>query len=247
MTCGEILAFLESKAPAATAEPWDNPGLLVGDPTDAVTRVLVALDATPEALAAARAARADLIVTHHPVIFPSLTALPRSSVPYQAAAAGIGIISAHTNLDKAVGGVNDTLAALLGLTDVAVSPDGMGRIGRLPVPLTADDLAALVARSLHTAVRTNGGGTVETVAVCGGSGGSFIPDLIGHADAFVTGEVKHHDWLTADAAGLTVLEAGHYATEDPVTGTLARWLTGAFPDLPVSVHHNGAPYFIVQE
>ena len=129
MIIQEIVAFLDSRAPFATAEEWDNPGLLVGSGSQPVTGVLVALDATPSALEAARAMGANLLVTHHPVIFSPLRRLAADSLPYRLAAEGIGLIAAHTNLDKAAGGVNDALAACLGLENVTVAADGMTRVG----------------------------------------------------------------------------------------------------------------------
>ncbi len=247
MTIQNILTFLDNRAPFTTAEEWDNPGLLVGDPAAPVNRVLVALDATDGALDTARAVGADLIVTHHPVIFTPLKQLDAHSLPYRLAAAGIGLIAAHTNLDKAADGVNDTLAARLGLENVTVAADGMTRIGTLPVETNVTTFAGQVAQALDTAVRvSNHDRPIRTVAVCGGSGGDFIPDLVGVVDAFVTGEVKHHQWLEANANRLTLIEAGHYATEAPVVDTLCHWLQEAFPGLAVTAYYDGDPYTIVK-
>ena len=245
MTVKDIFDFLNTRAPVDTAESWDNPGLLVGDPRREVTRVLVALDATTGAIDTAEALGADLIVTHHPVIFAPLKRLTADSIPYRLAAAGIGVVSAHTNLDVAEGGVNDTLAARLGLNDVTVAADGYTRIGTLPAEMTARDFAAHVAHVLDTPVRYAGEKAVTTVAVCGGSGGSFIGGCVGQADAYVTGEVKHHEWLAYDGA-INVIDAGHYATEVPVVDTLAGWLSEAYPDLAVTVYRDGDPYSVIK-
>lgn len=242
MQIRDIYALLDEKAPFSTAEDWDNPGLLVGDLAAPVTTVLVALDATPAALAAARQAGAELLLTHHPVIFHPLKSLSPADPSYQAAAAGMAVLSAHTNLDKAAGGVNDTLAARLGLTDVQPGPDGMSRIGVLAETVDARRFAAAVGEALHTAVRVNGSRPVRRVAVCGGSGGEFLPALAAEADAYVTGEVRHHEWLLAEQVGLTLTEAGHYATEVPVVDTLCRWLADAFPSLSVIPFPGTAPY-----
>ena len=245
MTIHDIYAFLHNRAPFDTAEGWDNPGMLVGDPHRAVNRVLVALDATAGAVDTAVAVGADLIVTHHPVIFAPLKRLTADSIPYRLAAAGIDLIAAHTNLDKAEGGVNDTLAARLGLTDVTVAADEYTRIGTLPEPMSARDFAAHAAAVLDTAVRYSGEKTVRTVAVCGGSGGDFMLRCTHAADAYVTGEVRHHEWLAA-ADKINVIEAGHYATEVPVVDTLCAWLTEAFPDLTVIPYRDGEPYSVVK-
>ncbi|MBQ4612341.1 MAG: Nif3-like dinuclear metal center hexameric protein [Clostridia bacterium] len=242
MTNRTIYEFLDSKAPFATAEEWDNVGLLVGNANDEVRRIVVALDVTYGALETARAVGAELIVAHHPVIFSPLRQLEGNSLPYALAAAGIGVIAAHTNLDKAADGVNDTLAARLGLTEVRPTEDGMCRVGTLPEPTDAATFAKSVAAALGTAVRTNGGGQIKTVALCGGSGGDFLPSLADKADAFVTGEVRHHEWLWANAHDFAVIEAGHYATEVPVVDTLCRWLTEAFPTLTVTAYYDESPY-----
>ncbi len=243
MTVQDIFDLLNTRAPFDTAAEWDNPGLLVGDGTRRVNRVLVALDATPGAIDAAQAVAADLMVTHHPVIFTPLKALPTDSLPYRLAAAGIPLIAAHTNLDKAADGVNDTLAALLGLADITVAADGMSRIGTLPAPMTAIALASLVAERLHTAVRVADSHTpIRRVAVCGGGGGDFAAALVDVADAFVTGEIKHHEWLAADGT-LALIEAGHYATEAPVIDTLCRWLTQA--GVEAVPYYEGDPYITI--
>jgi dinuclear metal center YbgI/SA1388 family protein len=246
MTNQDIYRLLDQKAPFALAEEWDNVGLLIGNPADEVSRVLVALDATPDAVQAAKAMGADLIITHHPVIFEPLKTLDSHSIPYMLAAAGIAVISAHTNTDKACGGVNDVLAARLGLTDLRVTEDGFCRIGTLARPTEADTFAKMVADTLDTAVRTNGGDTIRTVGVCGGSGGDFIAPLAQEIDAFVTGEVRHHQWLEANALGVTVLEAGHHATEVLIVDTLCTWLKEAFPTLAVTAYHAAAPYETVR-
>ncbi len=246
MTNRAILEVLDSKALFSLAEEWDNAGLLIGSPDNEVNRVLVALDATPAALEAAKAMGADLIVTHHPVIFSPLKVLDSDGIPYALAAAGIDVISAHTNADKADGGVNDVLAARLGLRDLRATEDGFCRIGTLAEPTDATAFARTVAAALNTTVRVNGGDIIRTVAVCGGSGGDFIAELAGEVDAFVSGEVRHHQWLEANALGVTVIEAGHYATEVPIVDTLCRWLQEAFPALTVTAYYDNAPYETVR-
>ena len=245
MKVKEILDFLGEKAPFDTCEEWDNVGLLVGSGYLPVTRVLVALDVTDGALEAAKAVGADLIVTHHPVIFRPISRLSADSLPYRLAAAGISVISAHTNLDKAVEGVNDTLAARLGLTDIEIAADGITRIGTLPEEMSADAFAAHAAEALGMPVRAAGDKPVKKVAVCGGGGGGFIAACFGLADCFVTGEVKHHEWLMA-AGRINVIDGGHYSTEVPVVDTLCGWLTEAFPDLMVVPYHEGECFSIVK-
>lgn len=236
--------YINRIAPFETAEEWDNVGLLVGGPDDQVNGVLVALDVTPGAIAAAKAVNANLILTHHPLIFEPLRQLDSDTLPYQLAASHISVLSAHTNLDKAVGGVNDALAEQLGLHDVRIAPDGMSRIGSLAAETDLADFTRQVATCLDIPVHVSGQGMVRTVAVCGGSGGDFIPALASLADVFVTGEIRHHQWLSS--SGMALIEAGHYATEAPVIDALCRRLREAFPTLSITPYYDGVPYTTIK-
>lgn len=247
MKIAEIFDLLQEKAPFELAEPYDNVGLLVGSGDGAVTTVLVTLDITHDAIDAAVKAGAELIVSHHPVIFEPLHALEGGSVPYRLAQQGIAAICAHTNLDRAVGGVNDCLCERLGLSNVRLGPDGMCRLGELPQPLSAEEFGRLVARMLDTPVRLKAGGdAVRTVALCGGGAGDRVLPLLGEADAALTGEVKHHVWLEVPPAK-TMADGGHYATEVVVTDRLVEWISAAFPSLSVVLHRGKAPYSMVKD
>ena len=238
-----IYGKLNSLAPFATQESWDNSGLLVGDPGAEVKTALVVLDITAEAVREAREIGAELIISHHPVIFHPLRRLTPDGAPYALARRGVAAICAHTNLDKASGGVNDTLAALLGLHEVQTTPDGLCRIGELPAPLPPDKLAVLTAQRLHTDIRLCAGvREIRRVGLCTGAGGEFAAALSGQVDAFITGEVRHHEWLQAAQDGVTLIEAGHYATEMPVTRTLYDWLSAAFPTVRFCIYDQPAPY-----
>lgn len=247
MKIGEIRELLQQKAPFETAEPYDNCGLLVGSPDAAVDTVLVTLDITHDAVDAAIQNGAQLIVSHHPVIFEPLKALRTDSVPYRLAAHGLGAICAHTNLDRAVGGVNDCLCEKLGLTDVYRGPDEMCRIGTLPQPLSSEAFARKVSDVLHTAVRVKAGSdTIRTVALCGGGAGDRVLPLLEQADAALTGEVKHHVWLEVPPCK-TMVDAGHYATEVVMTDRLVEWISAAFPSLKVVLYRGEAPYSTVKD
>lgn len=134
MTVGEVCTYLQGRAPFETAEEYDNVGLLVGSPDMPACRILVTLDITPAAVRAAEEAGADLIVSHHPVIFSPLKRLDTGSIPYRLAGAGIAAICVHTNLDRAAGGVGDLLAVRLELDDIQTAADGICRIGRRRSP-----------------------------------------------------------------------------------------------------------------
>jgi len=231
----EIYGYLKELAPLELAEDWDNPGLLVdcGRPAG---RVLTCLDITGPVVREAQEKGCDLVVSHHPVIFRPLKALQEGQVPCLLLKAGISAICMHTNLDAAPGGVNDTLAQWMGLREVEPFAEGMGRIGWIE-EMSAHQLAQETARILHARVQwADGGKPIRRLALITGSGGSMLEDAIrAGADALLTGEASHHAALDALAAGVTLVAAGHYATEFPVAQTLATRLGDRFRDLEVLV------------
>jgi len=231
----EIYGYLKELAPLELAEDWDNPGLLV-DCGRPVGRVLTCLDITGPVVREAQEKGCDLVVSHHPVIFRPLKALQEGQVPCLLLKAGISAICMHTNLDAAPGGVNDTLAQWMGLRGVEPFAEGMGRIGWIE-EMSAHQLAQETARILHARVQwADGGKPIRRLALITGSGGSMLEDAIrAGADALLTGEASHHAALDALAAGVTLVAAGHYATEFPVAQTLATRLGDRFRDLEVLV------------
>ncbi len=231
----EIYGYLKELAPLELAEDWDNPGLLV-DCGRPVGRILTCLDITGPVVREAQEKGCDLVVSHHPVIFRPLKALQEGQVPCLLLKAGISAICMHTNLDAAPGGVNDTLAQRMGLREVEPFAEGMGRIGWIN-EMSARQLAQETARVLHARVQwADGGKPIRRLALITGSGGSMLEDAIrAGADALLTGEASHHAALDALAAGVTLVAAGHYATEFPVAQTLATRLGDRFRDLEVLV------------
>ncbi|MBQ1545197.1 MAG: Nif3-like dinuclear metal center hexameric protein [Clostridia bacterium] len=243
----DFYKFLDSIAPFDTQEDWDNSGFLVGDPDRDVTKVGVCLDVTNDTLNKAAAFGAELVVSHHPVIFDPLTCVLADSPVYRAIAKGISVISAHTCWDMADGGVNDVLAGLLLLDGVEkILPDENGnfmlRAGKLKRAVPAEEFADVVAATLDTVVRvTSPEKMVQTVAVCGGSGASMLPDLKkvtlsdgSPIDAYVTGDAKHNDFLDAIDAGIALLAAGHYETETVSMPVMKKLLETEFPDVEFS-------------
>ena len=246
-TVQEIVAFLREKAPFEMAEDWDNVGLLVGDKRAVTDTVYVALDITDEVIDNALKVGAQLIVSHHPVIFEPLKTVLKDSVPHRLVANGLTAVCMHTNLDKCTGGVNDTLAAALGLTDVQVGPDGMCRIGRLAMPMTADAFAKHCATVLGTAVKAHlGTDAVQTVVLCGGSGADLVLPLLETADAALTAELKHHEWLGLSPVK-TVVDGGHFETEVGVVSVLTAWLQVQFPSLTVIRGEQTPPYRMIMK
>ena len=219
----ELASYLESIAPAQTAENWDNVGVLVRCAQE-VTGVLCALDITPATVREARAVGCNAIVSHHPVIFRPLKELRQGDVPALLVREGVSAVCMHTNLDKAQGGVNDVLAQALGLRDTEPFAGGIGRVGALPETMEAAAFAQFVGKALAAPVKwADAHGPVRRVAVVSGSGGDFSAEAAAAgADCLVTGEAGHHDALDALAAGVTLVAATHFATETAIAGVLAH-------------------------
>ena len=224
----DILALLEKIAPADLAEPWDNPGLQIGCYSQEISKISVSLDPTLKAIRFAQRGRAQLLLTHHPLIFKPLSRLDIDSFPgnviIEAVKSGVSIVAAHTNLDMAKGGINDVLAGLLGLQNVGVlvrsdkdDGTGLGRIGDLPQPVKLELVAEDVKRILGTKdLKVIGpeGMDVNRLAVVGGSGGNLAPVAFERgADLLLTGDVSHHHALEAKALGIALIDGGHFRTE----------------------------------
>lgn len=352
-TVAAVCASLDRFAPPALAADWDNVGLLFGDGAAEVRRLVTCLTVTPAVVAEAVAEQADLIVTHHPILFRGAKRLSTASndgrLLWPLARAGIAVYSPHTAFDNTAGGINDALARKLGLTNVAplrrrdgerrckvvvfvpdadlskvsdamfaagagvigqyeqcsfrlagtgtffgteganptvgekgrredvsewrlevVCPEailagvlaamrsahsyeepafdvyplkplpgavGEGRIGELPAAIALRELAGAVKRELRAGavqVVGDGGRAVRRVAVACGAAGEFLADAVrAKADVFLTGEMRFHDYLSAEAQGVALLLPGHYATERPAVEELAGRLRGEFPDVSV--------------
>ena len=245
-TTNDIYAEMQRYAPLELAESWDNPGLLV-DCGREVSRVLVTLDITPEVVEEAAAGGCELIVSHHPVIFSPLKKLTPRDVSFQLVQKGISAICMHTNLDAAEGGVNEVLAGFFGMWEMEAFAEGCGRVGSIE-PVTVPELAKKVQKEL--AARCNHpsdgpavqvkfadtGKVVRRLAVISGAGGSLFAEAIAEgADCLLTGEANHHAAIDAVRLGLSLVAAGHYATEFPVCAAIADRLRAAFPELEVRV------------
>lgn len=253
-TVQQVYEAMQHIAPLELAEHWDNPGLLV-DCGGPVHRVLVALDITPEVVAEAASRQCEVIVSHHPVIFDPLKKLGPQDVPFQLVRAGISAICMHTNLDAAVGGVNEVLAGIFGMQDPEPFAEGCGRVGSIE-PITVPQLACKAQQEL--AARCNApdvgpavqvkfadtGKPVRRLAVISGAGGSLFEEALAMgADCLLTGEANHHHACDAKRLGLSLIAAGHYATEFPVTAAVAEKLRAALPGVEVLVSTaNKDPY-----
>lgn len=238
----EVAAALDAWAPWNTAEPWDNVGVLVESAPE-VTGVICALDPTPAAQAFAQANGCNTLVTHHPVIFHALKSVGPGTPAVRLALAGMNVVSAHTNLDKAPGGVCETLARAVGLLDVRATA-GTCVLGEMAETASVAGFAARIAKLLGAPVRYSlGGRAVHTAAVVSGAGGDYFAEAkaLG-ADCLVTGEAGHHDFLDAEALGLPVIAATHAATERIIVPVLAARLQTALPGCPVLEFLEGEPF-----
>lgn len=227
----DFYGYLNSIAPFETQEDWDNSGMLVGDMDAEVKKVAVVLDITHEEIKKAKAIGADLIISHHPVIFNPIKSVTRGSVPYELVASSINALCCHTPLDIADGGTNDSLAELLGI-DVTRTEDPILRLGTVE-PTTAENLAGKIAKTLNTKVRyADAGRKIEKIAICTGAGCSLI-EATGEIDAFITGDASHHNFLDCIQAGITLIAAGHYETEIVVVPVLVKKLQAQFHDIEI--------------
>ena len=250
-TVGDILSYLETLAPRSMKMDWDNVGLLCGGRNRPVTKVLVALDPFEGVCEEAAQWGAELILTHHPLIFSPLKSVTDETSIGRAVqllcANSISAINAHTNLDCAPGGVNDCLARTLGLSDVQViAPSGVDELGRpwgllrqgtVEAQLLSDFLPKVKSALNCEGLRyVNGGKPVHRVAVGGGACASELLDAVNAGcDTFVTADVKYNQFWDAKDLGLNLIDAGHFPTENPVTALLAEKIAAQFPEVTVKI------------
>lgn len=245
-TVSEIAAFLEEKVPAALKMDFDNVGLLCGFPDTEVSRVLVVLDVTLEAVEEAASMGAELIVSHHPVIFTPMKTLldtaPDGARVIRLIQNGISAVCLHTNLDRLEGGVNTALANAVG-GEIDEYLD-MGCICTLPEGMSMETFLAQTRDALDAPdIRFyDAGRPAERIAVCGGAGGDVLYEAAQKGcDTVITGEIKHHQWIDGAQLGLNLLEAGHFSTENVVTPVLAEMLRTEYPDLDVCLSRMQGP------
>ncbi|HEU4538617.1 MAG TPA: Nif3-like dinuclear metal center hexameric protein [Polyangiaceae bacterium] len=256
----DLVAALEAIAPSRLAEPWDNVGLLVGDPAAPLGRVLLCVDLTRAVLTEARAAGCEAIVSYHPPLFRPLKRVTAGSLAYELVRAGVAVYSPHTALDVAEGGTNDALAEALGLSDCkplrkGQAPGewpagwGLGRVGRVE-GATRGEFVERVKRALGLASVLVAGpleGEARLAAVGAGACGDLLDDVLAAgADVYVTGEVRHHDALRAAEAGLTLVCTLHSNSERGALGRLGERLAAALPGLDWSLSGLDADPFRVR-
>ena len=250
-TVADILQYIETLAPGYMKESWDNIGLLCGRRNAPVKKILVALDPFEGVCKEAADWGADLIVTHHPLIFQAPKAITDDTSIGRAimalCAAGISAINAHTNLDCTPGGVNDVLAETLGLQQIQViAPAGVNEDGLSYGLLRSGSVAEQPLETFLETVKTqlgckglryvSSGKPVGKIAVGGGScAGAMLDAIAAGCDTFVTADVRYNQFWDAQDLGLNLIDAGHFQTENPVIPVLAAKIAVAFPDVEVKI------------
>jgi len=226
----DILNLLNRIAPFDLAEEWDNSGLQIGSPDQSVNKILVALDPSLEVVREALSQKAQLLLTHHPLIFKGIARINLGLYPGQVIAEAIkgdlSIVATHTNLDLAEKGINQILAQLFELQNVETLLNnnqhdyplsGLGRIGNLTSSRPLGEIAKWIKDKIgatHVSVIGQREKPIRRVAVVGGSGGSMVTQAFHRgADLLITGDIGHHDSLTALSLGISLIDSGHFFSE----------------------------------
>ena len=212
----DIYNYINKIAPYDEMEDWDNSGFILGDIKKEVKTVVMSLDATKAAVAFSKSVDADLLLTHHPIIFGGVKKIKSDSAIYQLINNDIACMCAHTSFDKANGGINDNLALLLELKNTRKLENGYVVVGELENEMSIDDFATFVSNSLdvHALRYTDTDKMIKTVALGGGACGEFIDDAMQNADCFVTSDLKYHQMLDASEENFALINAGHFETEN---------------------------------
>ena len=252
MTAKELVAPIEAFAPIVLQESWDNCGFSVGNPLGNVTKALVALDCTEEVLDEAIEEGCDIIITHHPMIFKGVKSITPDNIVgriiTKALKNDIAIYAAHTNMDKASEGVSALMANRLSLKDVEPLTDELlGLVGNLSNPMKAEDFIKFVKERFdleRLRVSQPISEEISRVAVCGGSGHSFIGNAMGKgAQVYITGDITYHQFYCEN--GFMIMDIGHYCSEYDVVSLFANILCENFPNFAVlkSRRNNNPIYY----
>lgn len=212
----DIYNYINKIAPYDEMEDWDNSGFILGDIKKEVKTVVMSLDATKAAVAFSKSVDADLLLTHHPIIFGGVKKIKSDSAIYQLINNDIACMCAHTSFDKANGGINDNLALLLELKNTRKLENGYVVVGELENEMSIDDFVTFVSNSLdvHALRYTDTDKMIKTVALGGGACGEFIDDAMQNADCFVSSDLKYHQMLDASEENFALINAGHFETEN---------------------------------
>lgn len=235
MRIKDIIEFTESFAPLSSAMDFDNVGLLVGNENSEVKKAVVALDITDDVIDEALENEAQLIISHHPVIFDALKNIPENSIVYRLINNNLSALCLHTNLDLSPEfGVNTCLAEAVGVKNASFVEGECLYIGELENTTTNKAFAERVKTALNCEELryTLPQKSVKKVAICSGSGGDLAALAKANgADVLLTGEIKHHDILNANKLGIAIIDAGHFKTEDIVITPFTEKLKKEFSDI----------------
>lgn len=244
MTVRDITDVLESFAPLGIQEKWDNSGLIIGSPSSAVHGVLVGFDCTPELVDEAVATGADMIVTHHPLIFGGVKKISPDDQTglaiMKAISAGIAVYAAHTTADKVLEGVSGAMAKRLGLINVSIlEPDGdaagLGAVGDLPSPVSSDEAIKMVKKAFSLKCLKCSkpiSSAITRIAMCGGSGASLISEaMTSGAQLYISGDISYHHFFTS--GDFMIMDIGHFESEVDIVDILFSLLTKNFPNFAV--------------
>lgn len=255
MKTKDILELINRIAPFDIAEDWDNSGLQVGNPDWEVKKVMIGLDVSMALMTAAGEAGCHLVLTHHPLMIQPEKTIDFSAMPgcaiEMAATQKISILSAHTNLDKAIDGLNDYFAAKIGLVEIkpflvespaaipAAGVTGIGRIGSLESPARLSQVVHQIKERLgltHVRVTGNLEAMVETIAVCTGSGGSLVDAFLeSGADVYITGDIKYHEARQVEEYEKTLIDVGHFGSEHMAVDLLSDRLGRAAQEAGINI------------
>lgn len=232
-TVKNIYDYINSIAPFDKQEEWDNSGHLIGDFRKEVKRAVLSLDCTKRVCNFARDIGADLVISHHPVIFNPIYDIKSDTAVFTLLSNGIAQISAHTNFDVSEQGINFNLAKILNVKNPAFIDNSFIVIGELENEMSIDDLAEFISDCLNVAgIRyTDTDKIIKTVALGGGACSEYMEEALNKADCFVTGDLKYHDMLDACENGKAVISAGHFETENAPFLMLKDKLEHIFTDV----------------
>jgi len=252
----EIKEFLDSTVPLELQDSWDNSGLQAGWSEKEVKVVGFALSVSTEVLEEASEKGVDLLITHHPITISGVKFLIAEAYPsnllLEAVRRGVAVYALHTNLDVSPYGPTAFIAREIGLEgEPIVENPPYGIVGRLKEETTQGELyrklTSFLPPDVYRVVNFNPSKRVKRVAVCSGSGASFIDVVAGRAEVYITGDVKYHDALKAVELGLTVFDMGHFGTERLFYLPVAKLLSEAFPALDFVVLGEKSPFEVVRD
>ncbi|MBR3643573.1 MAG: Nif3-like dinuclear metal center hexameric protein [Parasporobacterium sp.] len=260
MKCRDVINKLEELSPVKYASEWDNVGLLIGRKDREITKIYVALDATEDVIESAVQSGADMILTHHPMIFTPVRRITNEDFTGRRIMKiihhDICLYAMHTNFD--VMGMADAAADELGLKHRSVlsvtyeddiAKEGFGRVGRLPRVMTLQECADHVKKCFgieHVTVYGDLQGMVENAAICPGSGKSMADEAVmAGADVYITGDIGHHDGIDMIARNMAVIDAGHYGIEKLFIPYMLEYLKRELPSLKVAGHPQISPAKVI--